>query len=668
VKRIDFTPSSIAFDAQFDRWSAMKIRLKMFAILRERSGVAETELELAEGATVADAVRAVGKKFSILTVLLPRTAAAVNLEYAKASDRLHAGDELARVPPVSGGWAMATEGVTIRELEEGDLESWLEMRRALWPEATAAELEEDVKPYWSRRLIQGLRTVVLIAEKEGKGVGFAEISLRPVAAGCATSPVGYLEAWYVAAEFRRRGIGGALVKAGEQWARSRGCKEFGSDCYVSNDLSRAAHGRLAFSVNERVLTFRKQLEERSRGAADFIGVVPFEILTGVAVELVSDGAAGGIAVFLGTTREDRDSQGKALEALDYEVYPEMAERQLRDLARQAREKWPIVKLVMLHRVGRVGLGEASVLIAVSTPHRGEAFEACEFLIDRLKADVTIWKKEVWNDGSASWVEGHPGGDWLYCSGLYASGMLFQLVQTVYWLALSTWFGGAMFIGVAAQAIHRTVRENKPVLPHVLSVNLEDQHSTLLAGTIVGNLILALTKIEIICAGVLLVVIAAQWFLIDLSDSWVKVSAFVRTALYLAATAVVIYDGWVLWPRIMKSRQAFIDDADDPDKANPINEQLEKLQRGSEMLLMILVFLLLGIILFSGNIYRPITFRSGGWNISHGQDVEEIRRAAIEGREDSADLEIDLSGREMQFGSSYAAAVAGGDDSFGAIDG
>jgi molybdopterin converting factor subunit 1 len=81
----------------------MKIRLKMFAILRERSGVSETELELEEGATVADAVRAVGKRFSAVANMLPRTAAAVNLDYAKASDRLHEGDELALVPPVSGG-------------------------------------------------------------------------------------------------------------------------------------------------------------------------------------------------------------------------------------------------------------------------------------------------------------------------------------------------------------------------------------------------------------------------------------------------------------------------------------------------------------------------------------------------------------------------------------
>jgi molybdopterin synthase catalytic subunit/GNAT superfamily N-acetyltransferase len=300
------------------------------------------------------------------------------------------------------------ERVTIRELEKADVGIWLEMRRALWPEAPVAELEEDVKPYWSRGVIQGLQSVVLLAEEEGKAVGFAEFSLRPVAAGCATSPVGYLEGWYVAAEFRRQGIGGALVKAGEGWARSKGCTEFASDCRLSNDTSRAAHGRLGFLTNERAFTFRKQLEEQPNGAVDFIGVVPFEISTTVAVELVSDGAAGGIAVFLGTTREDRDAQGRALKALDYETYREMAERQLRDLARQAREKWPIVKLVILHRVGRVGLGQPSVLIAVSTPHRREAFEACEFLIDRLKADVAIWKKEVWEDGSVSWVAGMSG--------------------------------------------------------------------------------------------------------------------------------------------------------------------------------------------------------------------------------------------------------------------
>lgn len=120
---------------------------------------------------------------------------------------------------------------------------------------------------------------------------------------------------------------------------------------------------------------------------------------------VQDPTAGGVAVFLGCTRAETHAEGRELVALDYQVYEEMAVNQMRDLATAARARWPIVKLVMLHRVGRVGLGEPSVLIAVSTPHRGEAFEACRWLIDALKKDVAIWKKEVWAGGSGTWV--HP---------------------------------------------------------------------------------------------------------------------------------------------------------------------------------------------------------------------------------------------------------------------
>lgn len=190
-------------------------------------------------------------------------------------------------------------------------------------------------------------------------------------------------------------------------------------------------------------------------------------------------------------------------------------------------------------------------------------------------------------------------------------MLFLVVQTVYWLALSTWFGGAMFIGVAWQVINRTVRQNNPLLPHVLSVNLEGQHSTLLAGAIVGNLISMLTTIGVVCAAFLLVTISAQWFLIDLSDSWNKTSAFVRTILFLGATGIVVYHWRVLWPRIVATRQSFIDNADDPDKANPVSERLDRLQRDSEILLMLLVFLLLGMVLLSGGVYRQVYFYSGG---------------------------------------------------------
>src|SRR2546423_18165 len=85
--------------------------------------------------------------------------------------------------------------------------------------------------------------------------------------------------------------------------------------------------------------------------------------------------------------------------------PAMATKRMHELARRARERWRIVSLAILHRSGRVALGEPSVLIAVACPHRAEAFEACRWLIDTLKAEVAIWKKEVWSDGTGTWVEG-----------------------------------------------------------------------------------------------------------------------------------------------------------------------------------------------------------------------------------------------------------------------
>jgi molybdopterin synthase catalytic subunit len=123
------------------------------------------------------------------------------------------------------------------------------------------------------------------------------------------------------------------------------------------------------------------------------------------IAFVADAAVGGIDVFLGTTREERNSDGRDLIALDYEAYADMAMKQLQQLADTARQHWPIVKLAIVHRIGRVALAEPSVVIAVSCPHRSEAFDACRWIIDTLKKDVAIWKKEIWSDGSGSWV--HP---------------------------------------------------------------------------------------------------------------------------------------------------------------------------------------------------------------------------------------------------------------------
>ncbi len=113
--------------------------------------------------------------------------------------------------------------------------------------------------------------------------------------------------------------------------------------------------------------------------------------------------AGGICIFSGNTRAETSADGRELVALDYEAYGEMALRQLNELAGRTRERWPVLKLAILHRIGRVAVGEPSVVIAVSAGHRAEAFEACRFVIDKLKRDVAIWKKEVWQSGDATWV-------------------------------------------------------------------------------------------------------------------------------------------------------------------------------------------------------------------------------------------------------------------------
>src|SRR5204862_5746439 len=95
---------------------------------------------------------------------------------------------------------------------------------------------------------------------------------------------------------------------------------------------------------------------------------------------------------------------------------------------------------------------------------------------------------------------------------YNPPMLFPVVQIVYWLSLATWFGGVLFIAVAAPVIFRTIREQRPLLPTVLSVNLENQHADLLAGSVVANLLEILSRVELVCAGGVLVGLAGQWFL------------------------------------------------------------------------------------------------------------------------------------------------------------
>lgn len=123
-------------------------------------------------------------------------------------------------------------------------------------------------------------------------------------------------------------------------------------------------------------------------------------------EFVRSNLAGAVCTFLGTVREMTGDRRTA--SLDYEAYPEMALAKLTELEAEARTRWPILEAALVHRVGHLELGEVSVVVAVSCPHRDQAFEACRWLIDRLKEVVPIWKKETWADGREEWV--HPGLD------------------------------------------------------------------------------------------------------------------------------------------------------------------------------------------------------------------------------------------------------------------
>lgn len=123
------------------------------------------------------------------------------------------------------------------------------------------------------------------------------------------------------------------------------------------------------------------------------------------LQRVQRAEAGAVVLFLGITRQF--TSGRETTELRYEAYEEMAERELAQLEAQARTRWPLVECVIVHRLGLVPLAEASVAIAVSSPHRAAAFEAGQWLIDALKETVPIWKQEHWSDGQTEWV--HPSG-------------------------------------------------------------------------------------------------------------------------------------------------------------------------------------------------------------------------------------------------------------------
>lgn len=123
------------------------------------------------------------------------------------------------------------------------------------------------------------------------------------------------------------------------------------------------------------------------------------------IRAVEAGDAGAIVHFLGVVRNN--TEGREVSYLEYEAYPPMAEKKMAEIAQEIHEKWGLDRVAMIHRVGRLEIGEVSVAVAVASPHRKEAFEACHYAMNRLKQVVPIWKREVWADGEEEWVKPDP---------------------------------------------------------------------------------------------------------------------------------------------------------------------------------------------------------------------------------------------------------------------
>jgi molybdopterin synthase catalytic subunit len=135
------------------------------------------------------------------------------------------------------------------------------------------------------------------------------------------------------------------------------------------------------------------------------GITDAPIDVATAIARVSSIEAGAVGVFIGTVRDSAavpTNESKAVVRLDYEAHPDLAAMRLREIGRDAADKWGLLRIVAWHRTGACELGEPTVVVACSAPHRADALEACRHVIDTIKATVPIWKREVYADGTA-WV-------------------------------------------------------------------------------------------------------------------------------------------------------------------------------------------------------------------------------------------------------------------------
>ena len=146
----------------------------------------------------------------------------------------------------------------VRRATPGDASQWGALRQTLWPPEEEGEHEREVAAFFAGALHDAAE-VFLAIDDSGRAVGFAEVSLRSHAEGCLSTPVAYLEGWFVAAAARRSGVGAALIEAVEAWGRSQGCSEMASDTELDNVISQQAHLALGFEEADRVICFRKSL-------------------------------------------------------------------------------------------------------------------------------------------------------------------------------------------------------------------------------------------------------------------------------------------------------------------------------------------------------------------------------------------------------------------------
>ncbi len=145
--------------------------------------------------------------------------------------------------------------VNIRNVRPEDRAEWLRLRKALWDDCPDEQQEREIDG-----ILAGGTEEVFFAERPGGGLcGFVEAALRSRADGCESTPVGYIEGWYVDPDVRQRGVGRALVEAAEAWARSRGCREMASDAELWNEDSHRAHRALGYEETARLVLFRKDL-------------------------------------------------------------------------------------------------------------------------------------------------------------------------------------------------------------------------------------------------------------------------------------------------------------------------------------------------------------------------------------------------------------------------